>query len=471
MAGPRAPTGARRALTAPPPGATVRTAKGRTHRPRDPTAMTDDFARATPGSLAAWTRASARVPGGVSSNVRYFAPHPVFMDHAAGARLWDVDGREYLDYCLAFGPLVAGHGHPRVHEAVVLELERAGTTIFGTPTVLELAMAERLARLLPSAEMVRFTNSGTEATMHAIRIARGATGRSRIIKFEGHYHGVHDAVLFNLDRPLPQAPANDGIPASTHALTTVLPFNDIAALEAAFENPRDVAAVIVEPVARGVIQPDPAFLERLRQLTRRHGAVLVFDEVVAWPRVGLSGAQGLYGVVPDLTTLGKALGGGLPLAAVAGTRAVMETVVPRPARTTGVGPYVFHGGTYNGTPVALAAGHAVLDLLEDRDTWTRWQALGELLRSGITRVCRAKGIDVQVLGRGAVADFYFTAEPIVSSRQVWTSDLARRRAVDCALLAAGVFNAPLHRWHLSTAHTSDDVAWSLERLAEALEHV
>jgi glutamate-1-semialdehyde 2,1-aminomutase len=409
------------------------------------------------------------VPAGVTSNVRYFPPHPVFMARAHGARLWDVDGREYLDYCLAFGPQIAGHGHPRVQQAIARELERAGTTIFGTPTTLELEMAERLARLIPSAEMTRFTNSGTESTMHAIRIARGATGRSRVIKFEGHYHGVHDAVLFNLDRPLPQAPVNDGIPAAIQALTTVVPFNDLPALEAAFDDPGDLAAVIVEPIARGVIQPDPAFLERLRQLTRRHGVVLIFDEVVVWPRVGLAGAQGVYGVVPDITTLGKALGGGLPLAAVVGTRAVMDAVSPRAARATGVGPYVFHGGTYNGTPVALAAGHAVLDLLEDRDEWTRLQALGDTLRDGLRRVFDATGTTAQVIGRGAVADFYFTGEPIASSRQIWSSDVAKRRAVDYALLAAGVFNAPVHRWHLSLAHTEGDVAWSLDRLAGALE--
>jgi glutamate-1-semialdehyde 2,1-aminomutase len=227
--------------------------------------------------------------------------------------------------------------------------------------------------------------------------------------------------------------------------------------------------VIVEPIARGVIQPDPAFLERLRQLTRRHGVVLIFDEVVVWPRVGLAGAQGVYGVVPDITTLGKALGGGLPLAAVVGTRAVMDAVSPRAARATGVGPYVFHGGTYNGTPVALAAGHAVLDLLEDRDEWTRLQALGDTLRDGLRRVFDATGTTAQVIGRGAVADFYFTGEPIASSRQIWSSDVAKRRAVDYALLAAGVFNAPLHRWHLSLAHTEGDVAWSLDRLAGALE--
>jgi glutamate-1-semialdehyde 2,1-aminomutase len=249
----------------------------------------------------------------------------------------------------------------------------------------------------------------------------------------------------------------------------VLPFNDVAALEAAFDDARNVAAVIVEPIARGVIEPDRAFLQRLRALTRQHGVVLIFDEVVVWPRVGLAGAQGVLGVVPDITTLGKALGGGLPLAAVVGTRAVLEGVVPRAARTSGAGPYVFHGGTYNGTPIALAAGHAVLDLLEDSGTWSHLQALGDTLRDGLARTCRSAGLDTQVIGRGALVDFYFTRAPIRSSREIWASDLDRRRAVDYALLAAGVFNAPLHRWHLSIAHTADDIAWSLERLAAALK--
>lgn len=430
--------------------------------------MTEDFDRVTPGSRAAWERARTRVPGGVTSSVRYFPPHPIYMDHAHGAHLVDVDGREYLDYCLAFGPLIAGHGHPHVVAAVQGELARAGTTIFGAPTTLELEMAERLCRLLPSAEMVRFTNSGTESTMHAIRIARGATGRTRVVKFEGHYHGVHDAVLFNLDRPLPPSPANDGIPIDTQAQTIVLPFNDIAALEAAFDHAEDIAAVILEPIARGVIQPERDFLERLRVLTRQHGVVLIFDEVVVWPRVGLSGAQGLYGVTPDLTTLGKALGGGLPLAAVVGRRDVMEDVTPRAAREGASAPYVLHGGTYNGTPIALAAGQAVLDLLEDAPTWQHLVDLGDRLRDGLARTCAKAGVETQVIGRGAVADFYFTSSAIRSSREIWTSDLARRRAVDYDLLVRRVFNAPLHRWHLSIAHTAADIEWSLAQLGEAL---
>ena len=249
-------------------------------------------ATATPGSAALFEKAAQRLPAGVTSNVKFFAPYPLYMTHAEGARVWDVDGREYLDYCLAFGPLVTGHGHPRVLEAVRAEVARAGTLIFGAPTDLELRLADRLARLLPSAEMVRFTSSGTEATLHALRLARGATGRSRIVKFEGHYHGVHDHVLWNLDQPLPPRAAADGIPEATAAQTVVLPWNDVAALEAGLDATDDVAAVIVEPVARGVLHPDPAFLRALREQTTRRGIVLIFDEVVVWPRVGLARRAG-----------------------------------------------------------------------------------------------------------------------------------------------------------------------------------
>ena len=254
--------------------------------------MFDAYLARTQGSKAAWERSRQRIPGGVTSNVRFFPPYPIYMTRGEGARLWDVDGHEFIDYCQAFGPQIAGHGHPRVTDAITAELERSGTTIFGTPTSLELALAERLSSLIPSAEMVRFTNSGTESTMHALRVARGLTGRSRIVKFEGHYHGVHDSVLFNLDGPLPQKATNDGIPESVHRLTTVVPFNDPAAIQRVFAEHDDIAAVIVEPIARGVIQPQPDFLRLLRDLTTRAGALLIFDEVVVWPRVGLEAHSG-----------------------------------------------------------------------------------------------------------------------------------------------------------------------------------
>ena len=345
-----------------------------------------------------------------------------------------------------------------------------GTTIFGAPGDLELRLAERIAALVPSAEMTRFTSSGTEATLHALRVARGATGRGRVIKFEGHYHGVHDHVLWNLDQPLPPKPATDGIPGATAEQTIVVPFGDLDAVRAAFEASQDIAAVIVEPVSRGVIHPERSFLQGLRELTTRHGAVLVFDEVVAWPRVGLGGAQALYGVTPDLTTLGKAIGGGLPLGALVGRRDLMTLTAPRASRSDAdaARPYVFHGGTYNGTPIAVAAGLATLNLLEEPGALERLDALAESLREGIREIGRRRGIAMSVAGTGSVLDFYFTASPIRSSRDVWASDLVARRALDYRLLTAGLYNAPVHRYHLSLAHTPGDIARTLELIDRAL---
>ena len=427
------------------------------------------YRAATPGSAALYARASERLPAGVTSNVKFFPPYPLYMARAEGARVWDVDGREYLDYCLAFGPLLTGHGHPRVLEAVRTEVSRAGTLIFGAPTDLELRLADRLAQLLPSAEMVRFTSSGTEATLHALRLARGATGRSRIVKFEGHYHGVHDHVLWNLDQQLPPKAATDGIPEATAAQTVVLPWNDIAALTAGLDAVDDVAAVIVEPVARGVLHPDPAFLHALRAQTTRRGIVLIFDEVVVWPRMGLSGAQGLYGVTPDLTALGKALGGGLPLGALVGRRDLMALTVPRAGRPADTAtPYVFHGGTYNGTPIALAAGLATLNVLEEPGVMDGLDQRAAQLRNGLTALASRLALPLQVLGRGSVVDFYFSDQPVRTSRDVWASDLAARRTLDYRLLNAGVYNAPVHRYHLSLAHSEADIAVTLHHIERAL---
>lgn len=429
----------------------------------------EEYRAATPGSATLYAHAAERLPAGVTSNVKYFAPYPVYMARGDGARLWDVDGREYLDYCLAFGPVIAGHGHARVMDAVRAELERAGTFIFGAPTDLELRLAERIVRLLPSAEMVRFTSSGTEATLHALRLARGATGRSRIIKFEGHYHGVHDHVLWNLDAPLPPRAASDGIPEATAHQTLVLPWNDVEGFTQAIDGLDDVAAVIVEPVARGVFHPEPAFLRTLRDETKRRGIVLVFDEVVVWPRVGLGGAQGLYGVTPDLTALGKAIGGGLPLGALVGRADLLSLTAPRASRGGGdARPYVFHGGTYNGTPVALAAGLATLNLLEEPGVLDRLHRVAGFLREGMAALAARHGLPLQVIGQGSVVDFYFSEAPVRSSRDVWRSDLTRRRALDYRLLAAGIHNAPVHRYHLSLAHTESDIATTLEAFERAV---
>jgi glutamate-1-semialdehyde 2,1-aminomutase len=431
----------------------------------------DAYRALTPSSARAARHASRRLPGGITSNVKFFVPHPIFMSHARGSRVVDVDGREYIDYCLAFGPLIAGHGHTRIQRAILGEIERAGTVILGAPSRLEAEYAERLASIIPSADMVRFTNSGTEATLHAFRIARGATSRRRIIKFEGHYHGVHDAVLFNLDRPIPANPSSDGIAHPED--TVVLPFNDPVAFQRAIETESDVAAVILEPVARGAIPSDPDFLALVRDLTSRRDIVLIFDEVVSWPRVGLSGAQGLYGVSPDLTALGKAIGGGLPMGAVVGKRGLMEIVAPKAARSARApfdsDGYVFHGGTYNGTPAALAAGLALVDLLQEDDNLTRLLRTGEECRARLRELFTGKERAAQVIGVGAAFDFYFTREPIRSSREIWQSDLVARRDLDYRLLAAGIYNSPLHRFHLSLAHSDEDLNRTFEAIDAALE--
>lgn len=424
----------------------------------------------TGASHDAWMRASPRIPGGVTSNVRFFPPYPIFMSRARGSRVFDIDGREYIDYCLAFGPLLAGHGHPRIMDAIRAELDRAGTVIFGASTELELALADRLSRLIPSAEMVRFTNSGTESTMHAIRLARGATRRSRIVKFEGHYHGGHDVVLVGLDAGLPARPANDGIPSATLEGTIVLPFNDVAALREQLDPLDDVAAVIVEPVARGAIAAEPGFLRELRAITERRGMVLIFDEVVAWPRVALGGAQALFGVTPDLTALGKAIGGGLPMGALVGRRELMSVFTPRAARDAleRDRPYVFHGGTYNGTTIALAAGIALLDLIQEPGVYDGLMALGDGIRGALRELFARRGIAAQVIGTGAAFDFYFTEQPIRSVREVKASDLVRRERVDYRLLELGIYNSPLHRFHLSLAHDAADVDRTLEAFADAV---
>ncbi len=391
------------------------------------------------------------------------------MARASGSKIYDVDGREYVDYCLAFGPLIAGHGHARIMHAIREELDRRGTVIFGASTELELELADRLSRLIPSAEMVRFTNSGTESTMHAIRLARGVTGRSKLVKFEGHYHGGHDSVLIGIDGSRPARPANDGIPRATREATLVLPFNDIEALRETLERADDVAAVIVEPVARGAIAAEPAFLSELRAITARRDIVLIFDEVVSWPRVSLGGAQTALGVTPDLTTLGKAIGGGLPMGAVVGRRQVMSHFAPLESRAPGEsGPYVFQGGTYNGTPMALAAGLALLDLLEDPGVYEGLMRMAERMRAGLVDLFARRRVTARVAGQGAAFDFYFTGAPLRSLRDIWESDLERREAIDYRLFELGIYNSPLHRFHLSLAHTERDVERTIEAIDQAV---
>ena len=292
----------------------------------------------TRSSLKLWQEATKTIAGGVTANVKFFEPYPIFMKKAKGSKLYDVDGNEYIDYCLCFGPLILGHGHPKVVEAIRKQIEEGGTTIYGTPHELEVRMAEKIKKHVPCAEMVRFTNSGLEATLHTIRLARAYTRKEKIAKFEGHYHGAHDYVLVSMTPPIEAAgPANApnavpdsaGLPKSILDNTIVLPFNNLQVTEEILEEHKDeLAAVILEPVARGFLPPEIEFLRGLRETTEEHGIVLIFDEVMTGFRFGLSCAQGYFGVIPDLTALGKILGGGLPAGAFAGRRDIMELVSP-----------------------------------------------------------------------------------------------------------------------------------------------
>jgi glutamate-1-semialdehyde 2,1-aminomutase len=380
------------------------------------------------------------LPGGVSSPVRAFrgvGGTPRFLARGAGAWVEDVDGNRYLDLVLSWGPLILGHAHPEVVEAVA-EAAARGTT-FGAPTELEVRLAERVVATFPSLEMVRFVSSGTEAAMSAVRLARAATGRRAIVKFEGCYHGHADPLLASAGSGVATLglPDSPGVTAGTVADTFTAPFNDLAAVEALMAaRPGEIAAVLVEPVAgnMGVVPPDPGFLQGLRAATRRAGALLVLDEVMTAWRVHPAGAQALYGVQPDLTLLGKVVGGGLPAAAYGGRRDLMEQVAP-------AGP-VYQAGTLAGNPLAMAAGLATLDVLARPGIWERaerWAACAaEVLARGAARA----GIPLRVQRVGTMLTPFFTDTPVTNYAEARRTDRAAYAAFFHAMLDAGVYLAP-----------------------------
>jgi glutamate-1-semialdehyde 2,1-aminomutase len=421
------------------------------------------MATTTERAGAAWTaRATAVIPGGVTSFTRGLNP-PITWVRAAGARLWDADGREYLDYHLAFGPQILGHNHPGVDARVKETIDRIDCIGVGT-TDLEVLVAEKLVQHIPSAEAVLFCNSGSEATMHALRLARGVTGRRRIVKFQGCYHGGYDSLLMNVISPAERLGSKD--PGSAGLLpqaiedTIVLPFNDLAAVEEAFDAyPEQIAAVITEPIPHniGAVLPLPGFLEGLRALTSRHGAALIFDEVITGFRHALGGYQSICGVTPDLTTLAKSLGNGYPVAAVAGRAAWMEHFAT-------AGGDVFFGGTFNGHPVGLAATLATIEALEDGAVHAHVFRLGERLRRGFGEIATRRGITATPGGFGSVAVLYFMEPPVRSYADLLRCDGARYVAFHRGMIERGIFMLPMNlkRNNLSAAHTDADVDRTLE---------
>jgi glutamate-1-semialdehyde 2,1-aminomutase len=411
------------------------------------------------------------IPGGVNSPVRAFKSvggTPVFFQRAQGARFWDADGKAYIDYVGSWGPMVLGHAHPEVVQAVQRAAERGLS--FGAPTEAEYEMAALLTRLLPSIELVRLVSSGTEATMTAIRLARGFTGRSKIIKFEGCYHGHADALLVKAGSgalTLGQ-PSSAGVPPEVAAHTVVLGYNDSAGLEQAFRaQGSEIACVIIEPVVgnMNLVRPSPAFLQQLRDLCTRHGAVLIFDEVMTGFRVGLQGAQGLYGIRPDLTTLGKVVGGGMPLGAFGGRRDIMSCIAP-------LGP-VYQAGTLSGNPVAVAAGLATLRLVQAPGFFARLTQATRFLVEGLMGAARETGVRFCADSVGGMFGVFFADKPPVSFAEVMASDRTAFNAFFHAMLEEGVYLAPsaFEAGFVSAAHGEEELAQTVAAARKAFARV
>jgi glutamate-1-semialdehyde 2,1-aminomutase len=422
-----------------------------------------------PSSESLFEAAQRVIPGGVNSPVRAFrgvGGSPFFVARAEGARITDEDGRVYVDFLGSWGPLILGHAPPAVVEALA-ETARKGTS-YGAPTAQEVEMAERITRAVPSMEMVRLVSSGTEAAMSAIRLARGATGRDLIIKFDGCYHGHADSLLVKAGSGGATfgIPDSAGVPAALAALTLALPFNDLEAVSRAFETRRgEVAAVLVEPVAgnMGVVPPAPGFLAGLRELCTRHGALLVFDEVITGFRVAYGGAQALYSVRPDLTCLGKIIGGGLPVGAYGGPRDLMSNVAP-------LGP-VYQAGTLSGNPLAVAAGLATLRALEDPAIYDRLERLGARFARGIREAAGAAGIPVTVNRVGSMLTTFFTEGPVIDYASAKRADTARYARFFHGMLDRGVFLAPsqFEAAFVSVAHTEQDLDLAAQACRDTMQ--
>ena len=419
-------------------------------------------------SEALFERAKHTIPGGVNSPVRAFKAvggTPRFMERAEGAYLFDADGKRYIDYVLSWGPMIMGHNHPRVREAVV-EAAQSGLS-FGCPTEIEIELAETISKLVPSMPLVRMTSSGTEATMSAIRLARGFTGRDKIIKFEGCYHGHSDSLLIKAGSGALTfgVPSSPGVPDVLAQHTVTLPFNDLAALEAAMDELGDqVACVITEPVAGNMncIPSIEGYLEGMRELCTRHGAVLIFDEVMTGFRFGTGGVQGFLGITPDLTCLGKVIGGGMPVGAFGGRRDIMEQISP-------LGP-VYQAGTLSGNPVAMAAGLAQLAELEKHDGYRRLESIGQRFEEGVRRIIAQKSLPYRFNRVGSMWCLYFGDSEIINVDSVQKGNFEAFRKFFWACLERGVYVAPspYETGFLSLAHSESDIDETLRVFAEVL---
>ncbi len=411
------------------------------------------------------------IPGGVNSPVRafgYVGGQARFIRSASGARLEDEDGNRYVDWVASWGAILVGHAHPIVLDAVRAAAARG--TSFGAPTEAEVALAERVVELVPGVEMLRLVSSGTEATMSAIRLARGATGRDRIVKFDGCYHGHPDHMLAAAGSGVATLgiPGTDGVPRAAVADTIVLPFNDLARVQALFaERGSEIAGVIVEPVAAnmGMVLPADGFLHGLRTLCDRHGSVLIFDEVITGFRVALGGAQARFGVTPDLSTFGKVIGGGLPVGAYGGRRALMQRMAPE-------GP-VYQAGTLSGNPLATAAGLAVLELASRPGTFEQLEATATRVARGLEGLAREAGVPFSASALGGLFGFFFHPGPVANYADAQKADAARFRVFFHAMLDQGIYLAPspFEAGFVTTAHGDSEIDQTLEAARRAFRKI
>lgn len=424
-------------------------------------------------SKALFERASRSIPGGVNSPVRAFravGTHPLFIERGEGSRVFDVDQNSYIDFVGSYGPLILGHAHPRVVEAVARAAK--GGTSFGSPTEAEVRLAETLVEAVPSMEKVRLVNSGTEATMSALRLARAATGRAKILKFSGCYHGHVDALLIKAGSGATTLgiPSSPGVPEDAAKHTLIAAYNDIEGVRAIFDaHGAEIAAVIVEPVAgnMGVVLPREGFLEELRRLTERWGALLIFDEVITGFRLGWGGAQAAYGVLPDLTCLGKIIGGGLPIGAYGGKAELMDLVAPA--------GQVYQAGTLSGNPLSVAAGQATLDVLreEGEQLYAELDRKGRRLSEAVVAAARELGVPVQGVRAGSMCTWFFTDGPVVDYESAIRAETEAYAVFFRGMLQRGVYLAPsqFEAAFLSAAHTEADLEQAARAARESLKEV
>jgi glutamate-1-semialdehyde 2,1-aminomutase len=415
-------------------------------------------------------RASKVLPSGVNSPVRAFKPYPFFVKAAKGSRLYSVDGGSYIDYCMAYGPLILGHSFEGILDAAREQLEKG--TLYGAPTENEVKFAELISELFPSMEMLRLVNSGTEATMHAIRLARGFTGKRKIVKFEGCYHGAHDYVLVKAGSGATSCGAPDslGIPEETTRNTIVLSYNNYPVLEETIKREsHDIAAVIVEPVIgnAGLILPSNDYLNQLRRLTEDYGVLLIFDEVITGFRLALGGAQERYRIKPDMTTLGKILGGGFPIAAFGGRKEIMQHLSP-------LGK-VYQAGTFSGNPLSVSTGYAVLQTLRKNqdEIYPKLERNCEEIKKAVVDLASTYHIDAQVNNIASMFQLFFASHPIIDYISAKSSDTQKFSIYFQELLKQGVFIPPsqFETCFLSTAHSKDDLESTIEAFDNALRKV